>query len=506
MTYQITRVYELRSPFPVYMQSSCVASGGLARLHPAGKSMLFYMSKEEFPSLAEAIVLTESGETTVGNILSNQQFQTVCVRQPLPVCQLVLGRWWTELVVLPACYEGQRLGRTLPGQKTLFKKDIIIQGYPDQSWVERTAAKDADAPSQVSTVSRNVQPLTELAIEELKALLRKLASQSELAPQDLHTASESMKLLDSLALPFREALRRRHLDKNVRYTAEELLHAFLSAQWLRSTTHLVDVCQHLCKLVAPGLEDQVSAHVPSATTLRRSKAKIDWALLLLDQGKNKSIHGAACQRYGWSDSSPIGGRDWLISKHVAIYAIHLLPCYVAARVLALDTEAKMHLLGQASAERSEEGMVTMLQKLETSTGLMFDGCEDVETNRQQFEHAACLQRWNPLPQDARKALAKYLAEHIHSHCHVPASLAMGHTDVMHKASSLTHQIALECQSEADLAAWMHGIRSWTSDFGVEAGFTEMRVSACDLLPEWWSWGLQDDGERADTQATLLLVF
>eukprot|EP00971_Amphidinium_carterae_P149430 2962743-Amphidinium_carterae.1 len=126
----------------------------------------------------------------------------------------VLCRWWTELVVLPACYEGQRLGRTLPGQKTLVKKNIIIQSYPDQSWVERIAAKDADAPSQVSTVSRRVQPLTELAIKKLKALLRKMASQSELALQDLHTASESMKLLDSLALPFREALRRRHFDKN----------------------------------------------------------------------------------------------------------------------------------------------------------------------------------------------------------------------------------------------------------------------------------------------------
>eukprot|EP00971_Amphidinium_carterae_P187101 3713710-Amphidinium_carterae.1 len=341
VSYRITMVYELRSPFSVYMQTSSVASGGqVARLHTAGKSMLFYMSKEEFPSLAEAIVLTEHGETTVGQILGNKQFETVCVRQPLPVCELVLARWWSEIVVLPTCYEGKRLGRTLPGQKTLFKKDIIVEGFPGRSWVEETAAIDANASIASSIVSNNMPPLTELAIDELKALLRKMASQHELSPQDSHTASESIKILDGLAAPFREALKRKHLDRNVRYTAEELLHAFMSAQYLRSSTHLVDVCQYLCRLVAPGLEHEVAAHIPKKSTLKLSKAKVDWALLLVSQGKNGSRHGATWLRYGWSDSSPIGGRDWLISKHVAIGILQLLPCYAAARVLALDTEAK----------------------------------------------------------------------------------------------------------------------------------------------------------------------
>eukprot|EP00971_Amphidinium_carterae_P150767 2989091-Amphidinium_carterae.1 len=134
-----------------------------------------------------------------------------------------------------------------------------------------------------------------------------------------------------------------------------------------------------------------------------------------------------------------------------------------------------------------------------------DACEEEHVAPEPHVHGL-EPHWEPLPQFARKALAKYLAENIHSHCHIPASLGTGHTDLTHKASSLAHQIAVECETEQDLLRWMGGIRSWTSDFGVEAGLTEFRLSADKLLPDWWSWGIQHDGAADEDDEVALRMW
>eukprot|EP00971_Amphidinium_carterae_P232137 4606566-Amphidinium_carterae.3 len=81
-----------------------------------------------------------------------------------------------------------------------------------------------------------------------------------------------------------------------------------------------------------------------------------------------------------------------------------------------------------------------------------------------------------------------------AHTHIPCSLGEGASNLTHKASSLLHSIAVECVDRKSMLAYLRGCMSWTSDLGTEAGLSALRVTADSLLPPWWTWPDEADGE------------
>ena len=63
-------------------------------------------------------------------------------------------------------------------------------------------------------------------------------------------------------------------------------------------------------------------------------------------------------RFSWSDSSPLGGFDWLWSKHIEIHKSKLVETFDAAVHLTLSIEEADHEHLLLSEEDSEDDLGT----------------------------------------------------------------------------------------------------------------------------------------------------
>ena len=295
-----------------------------------------------------------------------------------------------------------------------------------------------------------------------------------------------------------------HAGRNARYSSAQVLHAVLSSWAMRSPDVAINVCEHICGMMFPGLFQSHSLHSPSSSTLRRSRAHVDFGLLMLAQEQNRCLELKPNYfRYGWSDSSPIGGRNWLVSKHVAVPVKHVVLCYICARCLALDTAALAQIaLEQQQNLDDESDDASRPYGVATSSWWLSD-MEDPSSIASKFrDDVADGGRVGLLSSSERQKLATHLLENVRLHTHIPTSLAMGQADLTHKSASLVHQIGVETSTPEDLSCWLDGVRSWCTDMGVEAALSEVRVKPEALLPSWWQWSSWQNDQ--DSRSTLRL--
>jgi hypothetical protein len=124
-------------------------------------------------------------------------------------------------------------------------------------------------------------------------------------------------------------------------SAEVLLQAFRASRLLCDKGKLAVALRRCLDAALPGLLDSAKVNSPvSTSTLKRLGLLVDCACVLREQDRNAQpvYRGVSVPyyRYGWSDSSPIHGRNWYISKHVRIQANLIVETFETAQLLALD--------------------------------------------------------------------------------------------------------------------------------------------------------------------------
>ena len=154
-------------------------------------------------------------------------------------------------------------------------------------------------------------------------------------------------------------------------------------------------------------------------------------------------------------------------------------CFLAAMLLGNDRDMRQSSNPQARCAQKHAVAETMLLPRNAS----FDGAE-VEDMAGWVPSSTLLR---PLSSEDRLVLIAYLRKHLKVHVHIPTPVGMGATNLSHKAASLVHSIAVECETSNDLRCYLAGCVSWTSDLGTESGLSNVQVPADSLLPSWWQW-------------------
>ena len=385
-----------------------------------------------------------------------------CLRQPQPVCDLIVRRAWSEVLMVYGCCSQEVCSEL--AMHPCF-------GYPGQKWFTTALGikKKADHPQDHLPVSALQTPtLHPDRLDEIKAYIRASVGQPGQSASLRMQAAQCVQSLETWATTLRDAQHRGEGKKHSRYTVKQLLHAFLSSSMMRNASHLRQVFQHVCETIWPGLFKEVleAKLGPSASTVRRAQTLVDMAVILHSQALNRCDPSSLIPpvyRWGWSDASSIKGRDWFISKHIACARSALVPCFLAATALARDSD--MRAQSVVGTGGSQAALAT-----DPSAGI--------------------------LSEDERNQLAGWLRKSLTVQVHVPTSVGLGAANLTHKAQCLLHTIALECNCMHDLQMYLQGCVSWTSDLGVESALSQVHLLAAELLPSWWRWqqDMRSDGE------------
>ena len=197
--------------------------------------------------------------------------------------------------------------------------------------------------------------------------------------------------------------------------------------------------------------------VPHAASISRWRLQVDVAFMLWQRKQ----HAAMVSRdddagdiplYVLSDSSPQGGRDWLLTEtHVAGLIKTPMETFEVACTLICRL--------QAMREASDRD-ITEDAKLEIDR------------------------------------LASELQSSFAVEVSPPVGLGYRHTDTIHKAHALTHQLFLLI-GPGRLQGWIRRIASLTTDFGVESGLTKHKYHLGVLCPHAATMTFQDEGGDAD---------
>jgi hypothetical protein len=152
---------------------------------------------------------------------------------------------------------------------------------------------------------------------------------------------------------------------------------------------------------------------------------------ILALGSDRSSKVVRWYRFGWSDSSPIYGRDWFLSKHVRVDSSKAFQLMQAAHALSLDRD-------------------WLQRKLKTRTnvvaGIAADGDDDALSDSSDDNDVP--RGTVALDQQNRSDLCQALVHGLVYHIHVPCSLGSGKTDLLHKCSSWAHQVGLDRGTDA----------------------------------------------------------
>jgi len=178
-------------------------------------------------------------------------------------------------------------------------------------------------------------------------------------------------------------------------------------------------------------------------------------------------------RYGWADSSPQGGRDWLLSKVSVIPAnVDLCGLHDAARAVASRSGSPA-----AISDSDSDG-----------------SSEDVQSDGENRNLANC-------DFDQRQLCFQKLQAGLSEHVFPPVALGLRQSDLAHKCAAFVHCVALEVSpTRGDLEEALGSVVSFTTDMGTELGMSGFRLgNLSGLLPEWLQQPFQmlvADGEAA----------
>ena len=231
------------------------------------------------------------------------------------------------------------------------------------------------------------------------------------------------------------------------YDTLVLLRALLLSGFLSSTTRMKRVVQDAVKIMFPGVLDVLtdrllsggSGLVPSKSTISRGLFGLDVALMLLVRWDTR----ASVWRFGWADSSPQAGFDFLLSAHDEIDEANAIPVLRAHRVVCRQRALQ-------------------------------------EADDEDFDKAAL--------EDAMEVLYSGIAR-----CNdIPVAVGKGATALQHKCAALLYKWWLLRGSQDGLLKHRMSYRCMCTDLGTEVGSAGFEIaSPWSLLPAWLKPGDMD---------------
>ena len=331
----------------------------------------------------------------------------------------------------------------------------VFPNFPSQEWL-------AGRKGEHDTAWGEKVDLHAVQFEELAANLQRwaptiiaAAADDEDAEAESNLLALAVRWLKRVAAGFRKPQASAGTRRT--FTSTTLLHGALLSNLLRSTAYILAVCAHGAELLLPdmGLDMIVRGTMafPSSSSLRRAQFSLDIAHMLTMRGQ---VANEASVRYGWADSSPQSGRNWLMPLYSTCPSVDVTDVAAVARGL---TRGRHDFIDHHESEDlSAPDTVAMNQQLASS---------------------------------------------LRMHTCIPVALGSGRATVEDKVAALLQSAALECPDINALGTYLGSFRSWTTDMGIEMSLAMFKCQNWkSLLPCWMrDAGLASDvHEDADDQA------
>ena len=204
------------------------------------------------------------------------------------------------------------------------------------------------------------------------------------------------------------------------------------------------------------IESLAHAPMPSQSALQRYELALDVSLMLRERQHN-SVGSNACRRvarFGWADSSPQGGHNWLWIQSISVPVDALVRTWQAANII---TDFAMFEVEELLGEYGEEEMHNLQ--------LDFD----------------------MPPHVARPEYVEFLASisgNIREHIHPPVDLAPGFDALEHKVAACSWSFGLEVDGVRALRELCGSFYSFTTDLGTEKSMADFNALAEIMVPSW----------------------
>ena len=364
--------------------------------------------------------------------------------------------------------QGCHEGHTLPSLPELFEK---IRCNPDQ---ERMEAFDITNPETIHLLCDDMRRwhswLTDQSSDRLSTAEVSWEFQSwlggltgylnELQADNLHTlASSDLWPQDGLT----------KAGKTRGYSLAFLLQVVFLAADLRSVRSIKDVIQNAIQIVLPRHAKHLQQMLerpralPSKSTILHMQLVLDVALMLLQRLEIKRLLGldggasngpdwgreiqdpflqARLAMYWLVDSSPQGGRNWLMMEYWSIKAENVLPAFFKARELQHMHVSRRH---QPFADDDGEEMERFLE------------CQNV--------------------------LVEDLCQLVFHHHVPPVGLGYGQASAHHEASALAHAVYLESGSSAVMQDVGRAVVTFTTDKGWPSSLSQTQTTSLTCFPK-----------------------
>ena len=151
-------------------------------------------------------------------------------------------------------------------------------------------------------------------------------------------------------------------------------------------------------------------------------------------------------RFVWSDASPKIGRDWLLSREVAVLAHDLDDVIAAADALSTHSQAILH---------------------------------------KHFQ--------DPLELGFREKCNQVLVRAVQSHMHIPVAIGSKAAGVEQKVGAFLHSISAECGKEECLTEYLSSTVSHTTDLGTEVKLADFTAANwTEMLPPHVTGAFESD--------------
>ena len=245
---------------------------------------------------------------------------------------------------------------------------------------------------------------------------------------------------------------RTDISRQLRHSSGRLLAAIDMACMIKANAKgLRSVCEKALSMLHPCLTSLLQTRLPalpSPSTVQRHMLSLDMSMLMLQKYVDQK-YPVAC-RYGFMDSSPLGGYDWMWCKHT------MMDC------------------GEPG------GLLSFFHKVKKAHFALLQAFGEMEQEELQRDLAAVAEE------------APFL-----QHTHLPICMGSGFSGVAHKMAGLLQCFCLERPKQEDLVAFINGFVSFTTDMGTEIGLSNFKGNSLrDLLPTWalapGDQSLQDD--------------
>eukprot|EP00971_Amphidinium_carterae_P105767 2094598-Amphidinium_carterae.1 len=401
---------------------------------------------------APAATGVKCGDLTVRQMceLNNQEIANMLVLLlPYPMASLVLSKQASELVLFGRHYNVNskkngfdlRIFPSWPSDDWLFRRRTIHK----TAFTERLHQPTFDTSAHTSLV-HNLRRWSSIILDAA-GLHRFLASwkcfshviaigdDAETVTLEKDRLQESVRFLEVLASKAGSPEYEHSLTsvrENLRYSDVEALHSVIVSRELQNRSGVHRAMQRFVQLQLGSDVKALSTRAPTGSTVRRYTFAADMALSLYRQ---KAAQTDCYARYGWSDSSPLLGKDWCMNIFTAIRL-----------QAALDVWNASSLLEEAAMAR-QSGMEWQSEEVQ--------------------------------------AAHKTVLKEVQTHVLLPSNVELGHADTAHKAAGFVFALALESGSRAALQRTLQTFRSFTTDMGVELKMASFAVKLADLLPPWW---------------------